>query len=310
MAKKKVENPNCRTFKTRIYPTKNQIRYFQKCFGLRRWYWNWALDRYITEYKTTKRKLTAYQLGTLINKEVFKQGKCLWAKQCNNTIREFAFGDLQESWEMYYKKLDEAKQTTDKIDFEKNKPQFKSKKKSTKSFKCRASSTADIKKNINGRYFRLPMYGSRWSKQFSIKTAESLEWLKSDNYRICHIIIKEKYSQYYLYIVYEKTNHNDIVKPDENTKIGIDMGMKTPLTCWDGTKTYTFNPLDRIKRAEKHRERCNRRMHKKLESYKKQQGCKSYAKGFKFIESNRYKKTVKQLQRAYLQRTSYYMVST
>ena len=299
MAKKKDSyNPNCRTFKTRIYPTKNQIRYFNKCFGLRRWYWNWALDRYITEYKATKKKLTAYQLGKLINNEVFKQGKCLWAKQCNNSIREFVFINLEVAWNNYYNKLDEAKQTTEKIDFEKNKPQFKSKKKSMKSFSTRTSSKSDLRHNIDGKYFKLPMYGNR-AKPMSIKTAENLEWIKSDSYKICHVTIKEEYSQYYLFIVYEKTNHDDIIKPNKDTKIGIDMGMKTPLTCWDGNKEYKFNPLDRIKKAEKHRERCDRRLCKKLESYKKQQGYKSYNKGFKFTESKRYKKTIVQLQRAY-----------
>ena len=289
-----------KVLKTRIYPTKNQIRYFQRCFGLRRWYWNWGLETYMNELNTNSKYMSGYDLCKKLNNEVLCLPEYQWARQCHCTIRQQVMAELNTSWRKYYKAQKEARKTLSDINDHCHKPNYLSKKKSTKSFTQKNSGKETTFKRIDGKYFKLPMYGKnpRSIKPMSLKLSENINWLKDDDISIKQVTIKQIADRYYIYFVYERTNHS-VTKPDENTKIGIDMGMKTPLTCWDGTKEYKFNPLDRIKKAEKHRERCNKRLCKKLDSYKKQQGYKSYNKGFKFTESKRYKKIIVQLQRAY-----------
>ena len=43
-----------RAFKTKIYPTKKQRIYFNKCFGIRRFAWNWGLENW-ENYKSWTR---------------------------------------------------------------------------------------------------------------------------------------------------------------------------------------------------------------------------------------------------------------
>ena len=121
-------------FQTKIYPTKNQIRYFRKCFGLRRWYWNWALETYMNTLNKDKKYLSNYDLAKIINNEILNKEEYSWAKQCNGTIRKQVFTELHLSWKKYYKSQKEARKTTSYVNSEKYKPQFKSKKNSTQSF--------------------------------------------------------------------------------------------------------------------------------------------------------------------------------
>ena len=288
-----------KTFKTRIYPTKNQIRYFQRCFGLRRWYWNWGLETYMNELNTNSKYMSNYDLCKKLNNEVLCLPEYSWAKQCHGTIRKQVMAELNTSWKVYYKSQKEARRTVKVIDLEKFKPHFQSKKTASKSFTQQNSGNENTFKKINNKYFKLPMYGksSRSTKPMSLKLAENINWLKDDDISIKLVTIKQIADKYYIYFVYERTNHS-VTKPDESTKIGIDMGMKTPLTCWDGTKEYKFNPLDRIKTAETHRDKCVRAFNKKLDSYRRQQGMKRYDR-LKYKESNRYKKAKIRMQRAY-----------
>ena len=43
MSKNDPENMIYKAFKTKIYPTKEQIIYFKKCFGVARFTYNWML---------------------------------------------------------------------------------------------------------------------------------------------------------------------------------------------------------------------------------------------------------------------------
>ena len=50
-----------KAFKTKIYPTKEQIEYFNKCFGISRFAYNWYLDKEQYYHKNNIKK-TYYDL--------------------------------------------------------------------------------------------------------------------------------------------------------------------------------------------------------------------------------------------------------
>jgi putative transposase len=88
-----------------------------------------------------------------------------------------------------------------------------------------------------------------------------------------------KAGKYYIAITYEKTNRRD---PQCGIgKVGLDLGIKTPVMLWDGTNSYAHQLPEAIKRAEKHTEKVNQRLSKTTKG------------------SNRHNKILLQLQKAY-----------
>ena len=49
-------------FKTKIYPTKSQIKYFKECFGISRFAYNWYLDIHESLYKMNIDKNSFYEM--------------------------------------------------------------------------------------------------------------------------------------------------------------------------------------------------------------------------------------------------------
>ena len=283
-----------KTFKTRIYPTKNQKEYFRKAFGIRRFVWNWGLSNYLDSLDGKPK--TAFDLQKELNNGLVKDENYAWLSEVNSMVRGESLKDLGLSIKRYHDEQREARKTTSYVDSEKFKPKYKSKKHSINSFRMYNKGNPVV---INGKkHFYLTTIKSK-KNRLNIKCAESIRFLNSDNIKFCTITISEyPLNEFYASITYEITNHK-VNKPNEDTKIGIDMGMKTPLTCYDGEKSYKLNPLDRIKKAERKREKYNMKLSKKLESYRKQRKQSAYIKGFKYRESKRYLKTKQKLQKAY-----------
>lgn len=281
------------TLKTQIYPTKNQISYFKKAFGIRRFVWNWGLSNYL-ESLTDRKYKTSYDLQKELNNGLVKDPDYLWLSEVNSMVRGESLKDLGISIKRYHDEQRRARKTTGFVDSEKFKPKYKSKKNDINSF--RMNNKGNPVRPNGRKHFYLTT--NKDVGRFNIKCAESLNFLNHDDVRFIKITIKEYAGQYYATITYEKTNHK-VKKPNAGTKIGVDMGIKTPLTCWDGKESFILNPLERIKKAEKKREKADRKFGRKLNSYKLQQKSKTFTKGFKFRESNRYLKCRRQLQKAY-----------
>ena len=284
-----------KTFKTRIYPTKLQKEYFRKAFGTRRFVWNWGLSTYL-ESLNDKPK-SAFDLQKELNNGLVKDPNYSWLSEVNSMVRGESLKDLGLSIKRYHDEQKKARKTTSYVDSEKFKPKYKSKKHDINSFRMFNKGALIVRPN-GKRHFTLTT--TREKGRLNIKCAESIKFLNGDNIKFCTITISEyPINEFYASITYEITNHKVVNKPNVNTKIGIDMGMKTPLTCWDGETPYKLNPLDRIKRAEKVREKYNKKLSKKLESYKYQRKQSAFTKGFKYKESKRYLKCKQKLQKAY-----------
>ena len=86
-----------RAFKTKIYPTKKQRIYFNKCFGIRRFAWNWGLENW--NLYNSKNKLDK---AWNYNQDFIKNKPYLY--QVNSMIKNMAFKNLEEAFKKYYKK--------------------------------------------------------------------------------------------------------------------------------------------------------------------------------------------------------------
>ena len=73
-----------KAFKTKIYPTKKQRIYFNKCFGIRRFAWNWGLENW-ENYKSWTRLDRAWN-----HDENLKLNKP-YLYQVNSMIKNMAF---------------------------------------------------------------------------------------------------------------------------------------------------------------------------------------------------------------------------
>lgn len=264
-----------KTFKTRIYPTKNQREYFHKAFGIRRWTWNWALNEYLTSYSNGVIK-TNYDLQKQLNNTLVKQEEYSWLSEINSMVRQESLKDLGLSIKKYHDQQKKARAQSTPIPTEKYKPRFKSKKRDINSF--RYMSKGNPLKFISKKYISLTT--TKGNKPMRIKCAESMGFLKNIK-KFCTATFSERGGLYFIAITYETTNPK--LDCGNNNSVGIDMGVKTPLTCVDSLGNITkFEIPSNLYKAEKKTERINR-----LFSRTKK-------------DSNRHHKLKQRLQRAYM----------
>lgn len=265
------------TFKTRIYPTKKQREYFHKAFGIRRFVWNWGLDEYLTSLNNGITK-SNYDLQKQLNNTLVKDKEYEWLSEVNSMVRQESLKDLSLSLKRYHDEQRKARMTTTVINTEKYKPKFKSKKRDIMSFRYNNKGNPVIP---NGKkHFYLTTVKSK-KNRLNIKCAESLLFLKSKDVRFCEITISKQADKYYLSISYERTNYKK--KRSNHDTVGIDMGMKTSLTCYDSNGNgWKCHQPSKLFKQEKHTEKLNKQLSRKV------------------YGSNRYKKTLLLLQKSYI----------
>ncbi|QQO92601.1 transposase [Staphylococcus phage Machias] len=266
-----------KSFKTRIYPNQYQKDYFNKCFGVRRKVWNMALEDY--QNRNDDVKFNGFNYQKRLNNEIFESGKYPYLFEVNSMIRQEALKDLNQKFVEYYNKQKKSRKTNDNLDPEKFKPKFKKKKHSNESFRFMVKDRKKLPVKILGskRFSIINMRGKPW---LDIKSKESLNFINSNNHRFLTYTISRKNEKYYISVTYEINNYK---KPREKSdSIGIDMGMKTPLSCVDSNgKTFEF----KIPHGLWIQERKTEKLQEKLSSKK--------------YYSKSYYKTLRQLRKSY-----------
>jgi putative transposase len=200
------------SFKTQIFPTNIQIEYFRKCFGVRRWTWNYGVNW--LKAKGVK-DFNSYDIQKYINNEEIKDK--LWLNEVNSMVRQEALSDLNDAVK-HYKKV-----RTKESPF-KGFPNFKKKKDCKNSF--RMNNKGNPVKAKSKRFICLTTVKSK-KNALLLKTAESCLFLNSKEIRFASITIYEKFDKFFLCINYEKNNCKDYIRKEKDKKVGIDCGIKT-----------------------------------------------------------------------------------
>jgi putative transposase len=232
-----------KSYKVELDPNNVQITNMKKNIGAARFAYNWGLKKKIEAYGQKVKTPSAIDL----HKElvILKKTDIHWAYECSKCSFQEALRDLDGAFNRFFSNCKK------RIKGKKGFPKFKSKKNDKQSFRLNGSIT--IKDNRIG----LPRIGK-------VKLKET-DYIPKD-IKITQATVSRKAGRWFVSVLTE-IEHKPLT---QNTKvIGIDLGIKTLVTCSDGT---TFNNPKALKNNLNDLKYQQRRLSKKVK------GSKNYEK--------------------------------
>ena len=228
--------------KVRLYPSQLQEQKLWQSVGTARFIYNWTLARQEENYKDGGKFIS----DGVLRKELtqLKKTDLRWLNEVSNNVSKQAVKDACNAYKRFFKGLSD-------------KPKFKSKRKSKKSFY-----NDNYKLRVKeGKLVNIEKVG--W-----IKTNEQLPiGVKYSNPRISY---DNKY--WYISVGIEQ---EEIQEELTNVSLGIDLGLKELAICSDGTVYKNINKTNIVRKIEKRLKRLQKQVSRKYEQNKKG---KEYAK--------------------------------
>lgn len=250
-----------KTFKTQIYPDAKAQEYIRKACGIRRWTWNWAVATFFEEAKHDKFP-NEFSLKKQLNNTLVKEPEYYWLSEVNSMARAEALKDFSLSIKAYASARHAAKRTVEKLPVDKFKPSFKKKGKCTESFRIAKKGGTEFKVHSDHDFSVVTVKGH---PRLHVYPHESVAFLKGADIKTCTFSIKG--GRFFISICYEKTN---LAAPKCGVgKVGIDLGIKHPLTAFDGSQDVVYDLPQTLTRAERRTERCNQRLAKSTKGSKR-----------------------------------------
>jgi putative transposase len=200
-----------RAIKVKIYPNKAQSVLIDKHFGCCRYIYNYALNRKIKEYETTKKSLSIYQIQREIT-QLKKEKETEWLGEVfAQSLQQTTF-DLESAFSSFFKKRSKF-------------PRFKSKHNSKQSYRI----PTGFEVSNERRTIKIPKIGwISFKDKFDFK----------DEYDYRQITVSRNASDnYFVSVLYDdKVKEPTPMKVKFSKTLGIDVGMTTLATLSDGTK--------------------------------------------------------------------------
>ena len=262
------------SFKTKIYPTKEQKKYFHKCFGISKLAYNWFLYTKENNYRNNIKKSFKQMVKDFSN---LKNTIYPFLDSVNMKVYKVALENANKAYENYFK---------NRAFF--NHPKYKSKKENVKTFGSERvivhSNNYMHKRILNGYNFYIGgPSNSQKRNGFFIKTSESIDHLKQD--QLFKVVISYDGNDYFASFEYKYLKPELKYNDHKNELVGIDLGLKIYSTQSDG-KIAIF-PKKRIIYLEEKAKKFQKIMSKKIECYKKNHNGEYDKTGF---YSNNYQK--------------------
>jgi putative transposase len=226
------------TYKFRIYPNNTQKELLEKTFGCVRFIYNYYLAKKSKIYKESKGNLSKVDCNNHCNKELKIQFS--WLKDIDKFAITNAVYNLDNAYKHFFRRVRNGEK-------EVGYPKFKSKHSNNNSYKTNFTNN-NIK--ILEKHIQLPKLGK-------IKLAKSQEvegMIKSCTVK------KTKSGNYYVAVLVEKEIQE---LPRNNNKIGIDLGIKTFATIFDGGAYQEVSSPNFYRKEENKLKRLTRNLHKK-----------------------------------------------
>lgn len=220
-------------FKVQIFPNKEQQELMFKSFGCARFAYNWALQKQQENYKQGCKFISDGELRKEFT-QLKKRKEFNWLKEVNNNVTKQAIKYLCKAYKNFFKGL--AKY-----------PNFKSKKKSKHSF---YNDTFKIKFNKN---------------QVKLETIGWMDLAESNRIPTDSKFMNPRISfdglRFWLTIsCVLEDRQNELPKTEP---IGIDMGIKTLMSCSNEKKFYKVNTVKENKKLKRLQKRASR-LHRKM----------------------------------------------
>jgi len=243
--------------KVRLYPSELQEQKLWQSVGTARFIYNWTLARQEENYKNGGKFISDNELRKEITE--LKKTELRWLKEVSNNVAKQSVKDGCDAYKRFFKGLSD-------------KPRFKSRRKSKKSFyndNCKL-------KVKEGNLVNIEKVG--W-----IKTNEQVPiGVKYSNPRISY---DNKY--WYLSVGIEK---EEIQEDLTDVSLGIDLGLKDLAVCSDGAVYKNINKTYVVRKIEKRLKRLQKQVSRKYEQNKK---------GKEFVKTKNIIKIEKQIQQVH-----------
>jgi putative transposase len=218
-----------KAYKYRIYPNKQQTELLLKHFGCVRFIYNWALNKKIEYYETTKKSLSYFELSNEVT-QMKKKEEFIWLNDIYSQSLQMSLRNLDIAYKNFFRK---------KIGF----PKFKSKKKNKDSFQL----PQNVKINFETKKLKLPKIGL-----VNVKIDRNFIGI----IKTC-TVSKTPSNKFFISILVENNIILNENKPKikEQTTLGIDVGISSFLTLSNGIKIenprYLKKSLDKLKFQQK-----------------------------------------------------------
>ncbi len=222
--------------KVSLYPSEIQEQKLWKSVGTARFIYNWTLEKQEENYKNGGKFIS----DSVLRKEItqLKKSELIWLNEVSNNVAKQAVKDACDAYKKFFKGLSD-------------KPRFKSKKRSKKSF---YNDNVKLKVKDN-KLVNIEKVG--W-----IKTNEQLPiGIKYSNPRISY---DNKY--WYLSVGIEQS---EIQEELTDISLGIDLGIKVLGICSNGVTYKNINKTYVVRKIEKRLKRLQRQASRKYEQNKK-----------------------------------------
>ena len=195
-----------RAYKYRIYPTADQKILFAKTFGCCRFVYNWALNLKIESYKNNNESLSNVYLTNLMKSELKQENE--WLSEVNSQSLQSSLRNLDTAYKNFFRDK--------KVGF----PRFKSRK-NNQSFHCPQHCSVNF---VNG--------------SISIPKAKDIPAVLHRKFKgtVKTVTVSMTPSGKYFASVLVETAIQELpVTPiQNNTALGIDLGVKSLAVCSDG----------------------------------------------------------------------------
>jgi len=261
-----------RSYKYRLYPTKEQKVLFSKHFGCARWIYNYALDKKVKAYQINKESLSRFDIQKDL--PVLKKAEeTIWLKEVNSQTLQASLENMDRAFTKFFR---------DKKGF----PKFKSKHDNKQSFSVPQNGIVDFDTNtISLPKFKKPIK-CKLHRKFNGKSKTVT-------------VSRTPTGKYFISILVEVNEELPNKKPlSENKAIGIDLGIKTFAVLSNGVEIE--NPKH-LRKSIKKLKKLQRKVSKKVK------GSSNRTKAIKQLALLHEKVTNKRDD--FLHKTSHYLVT-
>lgn len=224
-----------KSYRFRLYPTKEQEALIQKTFGCCRFVYNHYLAMRIEAYKERGETLNYVACS---NNMTSLKGELLWLREADATALQSSLRDLDTAFQNFFRGIKKGKHV--------GYPQFKSKRNRRKSYKSKC--TGINIRVIDDKNIKLPKLGS-------VRCAIS----KQVQGRILSATVSQAPSGKY-FVSLCCTDVNIVPLPKTGAVVGVDLGIKALATTSDGV-VYPNNKY--LYKSDKKLRRLSRELSRK-----------------------------------------------
>jgi len=228
-----------------LSPNRSQEAIMWQCAGAARWAYNWALSASKSEYESTGKRPSAYDLIRRLT-QLKRTEEFSWLSEVSKQAPQYAVHNLDKAFQNFFRRVKAGKKP--------GYPKFKKRGKCKPSF--RFGDTAGLKKCIRGRKIMLPTIGL-------VRIADCHPRIPAG--RPLSITVKHYGDRWYAIVCYEVKT--ELPQPNGKPSIGVDLGLTSFATLSTGEKIESPQPLrtaiKRIKRLQRKLSRSQKDSHRR-----------------------------------------------